>query len=67
MNTIGVAVIVGGMAPLFSGLIFLLPTERKLSSSNESIEESREKIEYFLAQILKHWSQPVDPITSEEK
>ena len=66
MNTIGVAVIVGGMA-LFSGLIFLLPTERKLSSSNESIEESREKIEYFLAQILKHRSQPVDPIPSEEK
>jgi hypothetical protein len=30
MNTIGIAMIVGGMAFLFSGLIFLLPTERKL-------------------------------------
>ena len=38
MNTIGIAMIVGGMAFLFSGLIFLLPTERKLSSSNEKQE-----------------------------
>ncbi|MGB8603659.1 hypothetical protein [Bradyrhizobium sp.] len=38
MNTIGIAMIVGGMAFLFSGLIFLLPTERKLSSSNEEQE-----------------------------
>ena len=67
MNTIGVAMIVCGMALLFSGLISLLPTERKLSTSNESIEASREKIVYFLAQIRKHRSQPVDPIPSEEK
>ena len=67
MNTIGVAMIVGGMSLLFSGLIFLLPTERKLSSSNESIEASRKKIVYFLARILKHRSQPVNPTPSEEK
>jgi hypothetical protein len=33
MNTIGVAMMVGGMAVLFSGLIFLIPTEHKISSS----------------------------------
>ncbi len=37
MDTIGVAMIVGGMAFLFSGLIFLLP-ERKLPSSKEEQE-----------------------------
>ena len=38
MDTIGVAMIVGGMAFLFSGLIFLLPTERKLPSSKKEQE-----------------------------
>ena len=66
MSTIGVAMIVGGMALLFSGLIFLLPTERKLPSSNESIEENQERIEYYLTQIRKHRVPPVDSIASEQ-
>jgi hypothetical protein len=53
METLGVALLVGGMAFLFSGLIFLLPTERKLSSRMESFEDSQQQIEYYLSQMRK--------------
>jgi hypothetical protein len=43
-HAIGLALIVGGAAFLCSGLIFLLPTGRKLSSSQGSIEEGQEKV-----------------------
>ena len=42
MNTIGVAMVVPGMAFLFSGLIFLLPIERKISATND-----HDRMEYF--------------------
>jgi hypothetical protein len=46
IDTIGVALIVGGLALLCSGLIFLLPTGRKVSSSQENpIEERRENVD----------------------
>ena len=45
--------IVCGLAFLFSGLIFLLPTERKLSARKQSLEESQEEIEYYLRQMGK--------------
>jgi hypothetical protein len=51
MDSLGVALLVGGMAFLVSGLIFLIPTERKLSSSQETFEESQERIEYYLEQM----------------
>lgn len=60
MDTIGVAMIVGGMALLFSWLILLLPTERKLSDTNELFDEGQERIEYYLQQIRKDRSPPVD-------
>ena len=53
MDTLGVALLVGGMAFLFSGLIFLLPTERKLSSRMESFEDSQQEIEYYLSKMRK--------------
>jgi hypothetical protein len=53
METFGVALLVGGMAFLFSGLIFLLPTERKLSSRMESFEDSQQEIEYYLSKMRK--------------
>jgi len=53
MDTLGVALLVGGMAFLFSGLIFLLPTERKLSSRVESFEYTQQQVEYYLSQIRK--------------
>ena len=51
MDSVGIALIVGGMAFLASGLIFLIPTERKLSSSQVVFEESRERTEKYLAQM----------------
>ena len=53
METLGVALLVGGMAFLFSGLVFLLPTERKLSSRMESFEETQQQIEYYLSKMRK--------------
>ncbi len=53
MDTLGVALLVGGMAFLFSGLIFLLPTERKLSSRVESFENTQQQVEYYLSRIRK--------------
>jgi hypothetical protein len=53
MDTIGIALIVGGMAFLCSGLIFLLPYERKLASTEDSFEESQEMIEYYLGEMRK--------------
>jgi Na+-transporting methylmalonyl-CoA/oxaloacetate decarboxylase gamma subunit len=53
MDTLGLALLVGGMAFLFSGLVFLLPTERKLSSRMESFEDSQRRTEYYLSQMRK--------------
>jgi hypothetical protein len=53
MDTLGLALLVGGMAFLFSGLVFLLPTERKLSSRKESFEDSQRRTEYYLSQMRK--------------
>jgi hypothetical protein len=53
METLGVALLVGGMVFLFSGLVFLLPTERKLSSRMESFEETQQQIEYYLSKMRK--------------
>jgi hypothetical protein len=41
------------MAFLVSGLVSLLPTERKLSALEESCEESQEEIEHYLRQMRK--------------
>jgi hypothetical protein len=51
MDSVGITLIVGGMAFLVSGLIFLIPIERKLYSSLETFEEGQERIEYYLAQM----------------
>jgi hypothetical protein len=53
MDTLAVALLVGGMAFLFSGLLFLLPTERKISSRTESFEVSQQQIEHYLSQMRK--------------
>jgi hypothetical protein len=55
MDSVGIALIVGGMAFLVSGLIFLIPVERKLYSSLETFEESQERTEYHLAQMRDEW------------
>ena len=51
MKALGLSLIVGGMAWLFSGLIFLMPTAD--SARKRSFEESQEEIEYYLRQLRK--------------
>jgi hypothetical protein len=53
MDALGVSLLVGGTAFLFSGLVFLLPTERKRSAHQKSVEENQEQIEFYLGQIRK--------------
>ena len=53
MKALGLSMVVGGMAFLVSGLVSLLPTERKLSALEESFEESQEEIEHYLRQMRK--------------
>jgi hypothetical protein len=51
MGTVGVALVVGGMALLFSGLIFLLPFRGKRPPPRESFEESQQRIEQYLREM----------------
>jgi len=43
--------IVAGVAFLFSGLIFLLPIERRLSARDQTFEESQKEIARHLEQM----------------
>jgi len=43
-DSLGIALIVGGLAFLCGGLIFLLPVGRK-ASQDDSIEENRESVD----------------------
>ena len=51
MNALGTSLLVLGLAFLFSGVIFMLPDRRKRSVSQELIEESLERTEYYLQQM----------------
>ncbi len=48
METLGFALVVGGAAFLCSGLISLLPLERRRTSATKSFQENREEIENHL-------------------
>jgi hypothetical protein len=52
MHALGISLLVGGAAFLCGALVFLLPTERKLSSRQKSVEESQEDIDFYLEQII---------------
>jgi hypothetical protein len=58
MDSLGVDLLVGGMAFLISGLMFLIPIERKLSSSQETVEESLERLEHHLDEIRRERGEP---------
>jgi hypothetical protein len=58
MDSLGVALLVGGMAFLISALIFSIPSERKLSSSQETFEESLERLEHHLDEIGRERGEP---------
>ncbi|MCP4616978.1 MAG: hypothetical protein GY844_11125 [Bradyrhizobium sp.] len=48
MDPLGLALIVGGTAFVVSGLVFMLPASRRRREQQETIEESREEIEFHL-------------------
>lgn len=47
MNELGTSLLVGGMALLCSGLIFLLPVPSKKPVNRATIEEDQARAEYF--------------------
>jgi hypothetical protein len=53
MDTVGVALIVGGMAFLFSGLIFLIPTGASRAAPQDSLEDNQEQIEQYLREMSR--------------
>jgi hypothetical protein len=55
------------MAFLFSGLIFLIPTERKISPSEELIEDNVEEVERYLREVRRERWHPVESLTPDER
>jgi len=53
MDPLGLALIVGGAAFVVSGLVFLLPGARRQREQEETIEESREQIEFHLREMRR--------------
>jgi hypothetical protein len=53
MDALGVSLLVGGTAFLLSGLVFLLPAGRRLSSEQRTVEERQEQIDFYLDQQRK--------------
>jgi hypothetical protein len=53
MGTVGLALVVGGMALLFSGLVFLVPVRGRRPPPQESFEISQERIEQYLREMRR--------------
>src|ERR1700754_627498 len=53
MDTLGLSLVVGGLAFLISGLIFLLPTGRKDSSRRAAIDENLEDVDRHLREMRR--------------
>jgi hypothetical protein len=54
MGTVGVALVVGGMAFLFSGLVFLVPVRGRRHRPQESFEDSQKRIEQHLREMREN-------------
>jgi hypothetical protein len=54
MGTVGMALVVGGMAFLFSGLIFLIPVRGSRPAPKESFEDSQKRIEQYLREMRRN-------------
>lgn len=50
MDNVGIALVVGGMAFLFSGLVFLIPVRGSSASREVAFEDSRERVERHLSE-----------------
>ena len=57
MGAVGLALVVGGMALLFSGLVFLIPVPGSRSEPQESFEDSQQRIEQYLREMRKSRSE----------
>jgi hypothetical protein len=53
MGTVGMALVVGGMALLFSCLIYLIPVRGRRPAPHESFEDSQERIEQHLREMRR--------------
>jgi hypothetical protein len=53
MGAVVLALSVGGMALLFSALLYLVPIRGNRPAPDESFEESRERIRQYLREIRK--------------
>ena len=56
MGTLGMALVVGAMAFLFGGLIFLIPVRGRHHPPRESFEDSQKRIEQYLREMRKNRS-----------
>jgi len=54
MGTVGMALVVGGMALLFSGLVFLIRDRETRDPPQESFQDSQERIERYLREMRKN-------------
>jgi hypothetical protein len=54
MGTFGMALVVGGMALLFSGLVFLIPVRGRRPPPQESFEDSQKRIKRYLREIREN-------------
>jgi hypothetical protein len=54
MGTVGLALVVGGMALLFSGLVFLIPDRGMRHRPQEPFEDSQKRIEQYLREMRKN-------------
>jgi hypothetical protein len=53
MGTLGIALVVGGLALLFSGLIFLIPVRGRRAVPRESFEDSQRRIEQYFHEMRR--------------
>jgi hypothetical protein len=54
MDSLGLALIVGGAAFVLSGLAFLLPGARLRRKQQQTIDESREEIDFHLRAMRRN-------------
>jgi hypothetical protein len=53
MGTVGMALMVGGLALLCSGLIFLFPFQGRRELRQEPFEESQQRLHDYLQEMTK--------------
>jgi len=56
MDTLGLALIVGGAAFVCSGLVFLLPSERRASELEKSVQENLDEVDGYLQRMRRERS-----------